>query len=347
MKINFWKTLEQPIFLPDIGTFFNQDIELAKSLVRQLADSGVTVIKGEILHDANICLPSDVNEQYFGKESHQVIYENYRELIERKTVSLDDYREIFHYAQSLNLKIVLSVYDFIGADFAKELNCFAIKVATSNITHQPLIHYIAKLQLPMIIDTGGSSLEEILRAVSWAKEAGNNDLLIEHSPPAPPNDVALHNLSFMNTIAKSTGLPIGLSDHHSAEEMLYAATALGALVLEKGVCDDYLGDEQDSAHAIKISDVETTVSKIRNIAKALGTGYRELPRLGRKIPARMGIITKQTMRKGDKLTLNNVSFAFPAKGIGTESWQHIESKTVNEDLAVGDIIQWRHINDKE
>lgn len=45
-----------PLFPPDIGTFFNQDMSLAKETINKLSISGVLVIKGEILHSADICL---------------------------------------------------------------------------------------------------------------------------------------------------------------------------------------------------------------------------------------------------------------------------------------------------
>lgn len=342
-KTNFWYQ-QAGLFLPDIGTFFNQDMALAKQLVKQLASAGVTVLKGEILQTADVCLPGDAVEQYYGHNSNEIISENYRQLIERKVIPLDSYRELFSYANNLGMKLVLSVYNFEGADFAKELNCFAIKIASSNITHQPLIEYIAKLGLPMIFDTGHTSVEEAVRAVNWAKDCGNFDLLIEHSPPAPPNDVDMHNLRFMQTLATSTGLPFGLSDHHYSDEMLYAAVALGATVVEKGVCPDNLPDEQDGGHALAISEVEAVNRKIINIQKALGNSMRELPRNRKKYQPRMGLIAKTAILPGESLSLNNVDFAFPALGIGTEHWQEVKQLTANKALNKGQIIQWQDIS---
>jgi sialic acid synthase SpsE len=340
---NFWKLLEAPIFLPDIGTFFNQDIKQAKSIIDQLAASGIKTIKGEVLHDVNICLPSNTQDCYLGVNSQQLIKENYRALIERKVVSLDDYRIIFNYAQQQGLKVIVSVYDKKGADFALEIGCIAIKVATSNITHQPLIEHIAKLGLPMLIDTGGSTLEEIFRAVNWAKDAGNNDLLIEHSPAAPPASIEQHNLNFMVTLANASNLAVGLSDHHYGDEMLYAATALGAKVLEKGVCADNIGDEQDSGHAMKISDVINANQKILNISKALGNGQRNLSRDRVKKTARMGLVAQTDLSQGTILDESNFTYAFPAFGIGTEFSQEVSGLKMNKNIKAGTPITWSDI----
>ena len=43
-----------PVFFPDIGTFFNQNIKTAKKMIESLIASGAKVVKGEILHNPNI-----------------------------------------------------------------------------------------------------------------------------------------------------------------------------------------------------------------------------------------------------------------------------------------------------
>ncbi|WP_448546805.1 N-acetylneuraminate synthase family protein [Thalassotalea fusca] len=339
---NYWLT-QTPLFLPDIGTFFNQDTILAKKLILQLADAGVTTIKGEILQNPDICLPTDTVETFYGHRSDKKISENYRTLIERKVVSLPQYHEMFKFAKSLGLEVILSVYDFAGADFAEALGCVAIKIASSNITHQPLIEYVAKKQLPMIFDTGHTTIEEASRAVSWARDQGNPHLLIEHSPPGPPNDVALHNLKFMNTLGLATQLPVGLSDHHYGDEMLYAAIAMGAVVLEKGVCDDQILDEQDAGHALPISQVSTVLSKLNNIQSALGNGDRYLSRVRDKYISRMGLVAKTKLAAGEQLSLENVTFAFPALGVSTEYWQEVQNFRVTSPINAGQPIHWRDI----
>ena len=66
LKINKFHISEKnlPIFFPDIGTFFNQDIKLAKKLIKKLVNSGAEIIKGEILHDPDIVLKMNVKEPY-------------------------------------------------------------------------------------------------------------------------------------------------------------------------------------------------------------------------------------------------------------------------------------------
>ena len=43
------------VFVAEVGSFFNQDLELAKSYLRAAAAAGAPVFKTEIIHDADIC----------------------------------------------------------------------------------------------------------------------------------------------------------------------------------------------------------------------------------------------------------------------------------------------------
>ena len=223
-----------PIFLPDIGTFFNKNLNTAFDLISKLKKSKVKIIKGEILHNADICLRNSSLVNFFDKNKKKK-GEDYRSLIERKVNTLKTYKQIIDYCKNLNLETIFSVYDIEGAKFAKSNGVSALKIASSNIVHKPLISFCAKLNLPIIIDTGDSTIEEIDRAIGWwkceSKKSGH--LIIEHSPYPYPESLDNHNLNFMINLGKIFNLPYGLSDHHVGNEMLYAATAMGATILEK------------------------------------------------------------------------------------------------------------------
>jgi len=238
----------------------------------------------------------------------------------------------------------VSVYDFEGAVFAKDMELAGLKIASSNITHQPLIEFIADLGLPIILDTGHSTLEEISRAVNWLQDAGAENIVIEHSPLAPPSGVELHNLRFMNTLGAAFDLPYGLSDHHNGVEMLFAGAALGASILEKGVRPNNLGDEQDAAHALSLDNVAEVHRGISNIAAAMGNGVRNLSRNREKYRSRMGLVAKRNLTTGDYISLDTVTFAFPARGIPVEHWSELCGAILIRPLNAGEVIRWEDVS---
>lgn len=332
-----------PLFLPDIGTSFNQNIDLAISMIDDLKKAGIHIIKGEILHSADVCLPGEHFEKYLSSDGKTIIKENYRKLIERKVVSFDDYRKIFQYCRQQKIEFVVSVYDDEGIAFAIEQQAVAIKVSSSNITHHPLISNMAKTGLPIIIDTGHSTIEEALRAVKWVRTSGENKLVVEHSPPAPPQNVKEHNLNMMQTLGFACRSYFGLSDHHHGTEMLIAATAMGAQIIEKGVHPINQVNEQDQMHAMDVGAVESICNAINNVFDAMGNGEGRV--LADKPPyrSRMCLVAKLDLLSGEKLTLENVKFSFPPLGVGCEHWPNVNGKPLVKALKKGDVITWDDI----
>ena len=330
-----------PLFMAEIGTYFNKDTELAKRLVEKIKASGADIVKGEILHDPEICLKDESEATYITHVKGSV-KENYRQMIERKVVPLEHYAQIFGACRKIGIPFIVSVYDFKGADFAVDIGVCALKIATSNIVHAPLIRYAAGLavknRIPLFIDTGKSTMEEISRAVGWARGEGCEDLIVEHSPAAAPNPLTEHHLRMIPMLKETFKVPVGLSCHHSGEEMMYAAVALGANIIEKGVCADPQKPDQDFYWAMPIEDLEGAVKRCRNIYYALGESMRRFPD-PRQVPNdRMGLVAGKDIKKGMKAGLDTVSFALPAKGIPVEKWDSVAGRSFLKDVKKGRII---------
>lgn len=342
----FWDIIQNkqhpPVVLPDIGTFFNQDLDIAQKLFDDVSTSGIQFIKGEILHNADICLPGEQIEQYLDSNGN-TIQENYRELIERKVVTLDQYESLFRPCKSLNLGLVLSVYDFAGTDFAVQIQASALKIASTNIVHAPLIRYCAATKLPLILDSGKATRQELTRAINWAKDAGCERLIIEYSPPAPPASIDKHNLNVLPSLETEFQLPTGLSDHHSGEEMLYAATVLGCRVLEKGVCPDQQASDQDVYHALPVGQLKQVIKRCNNIHAALGNATNAYQAPPSRPAARMGIISKTDLKPGEIITSDNVNFAFPTLGVEVENWDKVKGKAVHKAVAKNQPIGWTDV----
>lgn len=342
----FWNDVSDnrrpPVLLPDIGTFFNQDLSLASQMILGAHSHGASYLKGELLHDAGICLESETTEQYLGADARP-IRENYRTLIDRKVVPLKEYERIFEPCDELGMGLVLSVYDLDGAEFAARMGACALKIASTNVVHAPLIRYCAQLDVPLILDTGKASFEEAMRAVQWARESGADRLILEYSPPAPPAPVSHHNLRVLPVLATEFDGPLGLSDHHAGEEMLFAATALGCRVLEKGVCADSQANDQDVFHALPIGRLNDVKSKCDNIHAALGDAHQAFNAPEQRPSARMGVMAATELQPGDRIQLDRVHFAFPTLGVPVEDWDRLEGRTVTQAISAGQPLEWGHV----
>lgn len=340
-----------PLFFAEIGSFFNGRPEPARELIRriiagrdQVPDQPV-VLKTEILDDPDICLPGDTMETYASKDGG-VKQENYRELIERKVMKTADYIPLFAMCRDAKIPFVVSVYDMRAASFAREHGAAGLKIASSNLTHVPLIRHTAGLGLPMVIDTGRASIAEVHRAVETARRAGCHDIIVQHSPEGHPAPARSHNLRIMQTYMQAFGLPAGLSDHYTGHEMLYVSVALGASVLEKGIYFDPNELDQDIAHSMGIDDLPRVLRAVRDSWLALGRTERDLQMkidwvIGTS--QRQGLVANRDLQRGDAITLDTVRFAFPCKGIPVEHWDLVSAWTIAAPVRAGEPIRWEHV----
>ena len=215
-----------------------------------------------------------------------------------------------------------------------------------NVIHLPLIHYVAGLGLPMVIDTGRALLSEVARAVEVARNAGAKDIIIQHSPDGHPALPEAHNLRILQTYEKAFGLPVGLSDHHVGTEMLYMALALGATVLEKGLYFNPDELDQDIAHSMDINDLPIVLKKTLECWQAMGNTWRDNSKpikgtLGSS--QRQCLVAKKGLKAGDSLSFDTVRFAFPCMGIPVEHWSIVKDWAIRADLNQDQPIEWKHV----
>ncbi|QDZ11620.1 N-acetylneuraminate synthase family protein [Devosia ginsengisoli] len=345
---------QPPLFLAEIGSYFNGDVDLAAGMISRILEAAKAVpeqplaLKTEILNDAEICLPGDTTETYMAKDGRKRV-ENYRELIERKVVPLEGYARLFKLATDAGVPLIVSVYDFVAVDFAVAHGAASIKIPSSNIVHIPLIRYAAAQGLPLLIDTGRSTLGEVHRAVAIARAAGCSDIVIQHSPDGHPALPKAHNLRLLQTYRDAFQLPVGLSDHHMGLEALYASMALGAVLLEKGVHVDASELDQDISHSAPIEKLEGILRSVYETWHLLGSPYRD-PET--KIEGVIGtsqrqcLVAKADLRPGDVISYDTVRFAFPRRGIPVEQWDLVDGWVVTTSVRANQPLQWSDVQQR-
>jgi sialic acid synthase SpsE len=340
-----------PLFFAEIGSYFNGDVALAARMIAQVLAARKIVpeqplaLKTEILNDAEICLPGDTIENYAAKDG-RTRQENYRTLIERKVVPLEKYADLFALCTDAGMPLIVSVYDFVAADFAIAHGAAALKIPSSNLVHIPLIRYVAGKGLPMVIDTGRSTIAEVDRAIATARAAGCADIVIQHSPDGHPALPKAHNLRIFETYLQAFALPVGLSDHHVGVEMLYMAIALGAVVLEKGVHVDTDELDQDISHSMALADLPKVLRKVHECWQAMGNPARDpKDRIEGIIGTsqRQCVVARGDLVAGDVLSYENVRFAFPCRGIPVEHWDLVQGWRLTSAVAAGCPVQWAHV----
>lgn len=328
----------------EIGTYFGADIELAKEYLNAAKKAGVEFLKTEILHDLSVIWDNSMTHTYNTDLGPKT--ENYRSLLARKVVPLNEYRKLFEYSLSQGLPVIASVYDMKGVDFMVSAGGAALKIASQNITNKPLIEYCAKSGLPVIMDTGNALLEEVASAVKWAEESYAAGVILNHRPDGSPCPAHEHNMRIIKAYKQAFGWPVGLSCHYDGDEMVYLAIGMGAVLIEKPLYHKRERDDQDTMFTLHYEKFSEMVKKIRNCSAAIGSGIRS-----RQIPAQLDcracIVASKDIPAGTALSLDNIVFAWPMRGIPAARWKEAEGLVAGHDLKKSIPVNWGDIKKDE
>jgi N,N'-diacetyllegionaminate synthase len=325
--------------IAEAGVNHNGSIELAKKLVDKAKDAGADCIKFQTFK-ANKIASKNAKKADYQLESTDA-EESQLAMLTRLELSFDEFVELNKYCLSKNIEFLSTGFDFDSIDFLHSLGMEKWKIPSGDITNLPYLIKIAKLNKPVILSTGMSTLEDIRAAVKALKENGSGEITILHCTteyPTPFEDV---NIAAMETIKKEFELPIGYSDHTRGIEIPIAAVALGAAVIEKHFTLDRSMDGPDHKASLEPDELKAMVSSIRNVEKAIGNSTKQPAKSEEKniIIARKSIIANCSIKKGELFTEDNLTVKRPGNGISPMKWFDVLGKTATRDFEVDELIE--------
>lgn len=245
---------------------------------------------------------------------------------------------------------------FLSTPFSEEdadsINPYvpAFKIASYELTHIPLIKYIARKGKPLIISTGAATgLNEIREAVKAAKSVGNKRICLMQCTAKYPAPIETVNTRVIQTLKKEFHVPVGLSDHSSHH--LYgagAAIAAGANLYEKHFTINRKMEGPDHSFALEPEELKNCISLIRNIEKAMGTGEKKFQGVEKELSNyRRCVYTVKDIKKGDTFTDKNTKIlrkpGVAKKGIFPSDYDTILGKKAGKNLPAFTLLEKKDI----
>jgi N,N'-diacetyllegionaminate synthase len=201
------------------------------------------------------------------------------------------------------------------------------KIPSGEITNLPYLRHIGSLGKRVILSTGMADLGEVEDALDALTAAGTplRRITILHANtmyPTPMKDV---NLRAMRTLACAFGCDVGYSDHTMGIEVPIAAVAMGAKVIEKHFTLDRSMEGPDHKASLEPHELESMVTAIRNIEKALGNGIKKpSPSERPNIPvAQKSIVAARPISTGEILDEKNLAVKRPGTGLNPMRWDEV------------------------
>lgn len=184
------------------------------------------------------------------------------ELYDKAQTPREWHQELFDFAHHIGITIFSSAFSVEGVRFLHELGSPAIKIASAEINNDDLIDAACRTGVPVIISTGmAADRGDII----WLPQ----NAIMLHCIAQYPAKIEDGNLRAIKTLRKLASL-VGLSDHTPGYETAIAATALGAVMIEKHFkLDD---DCIDAAYSLNPEDFGKMCKAVRAIWTGMGDG---------------------------------------------------------------------------
>jgi sialic acid synthase SpsE len=244
-------------------------------------------------------------------------------------------------AHSLGMAFMSTPFDEDAVAMLSRVGCDALKIASGDITHLHLIERAAATGLPLVLSTGMSTIEEVHRAVSTARGAGATAIAVLHCVSAYPIPAASENLGAIAALARSLGLPVGLSDHGTHEDDVVAAVALGAVIYERHLIPRDGSDAIDAAVSSTPAALASRVRAAARVRAALGTGSKTCvpAEAVNRTASRRALYATRSLAPGDRVGEADVVALRPATGLDAARWNDLVGVRLTRSVPAGEPFQ--------
>jgi N,N'-diacetyllegionaminate synthase len=329
------------LIIAEAGVNHNGDMAMAKQLIAAAKSAGADIVKFQTFKTGNLVTKSADKAEY--QKSATGTSENQYDMIRKLELSRADHEMLINECHRQDIRFFSTAFDTESFDLLVSLGLDQVKIPSGELTNLPLLRYMTRLGLPVILSTGMATLGEVEAAIDAIVQAGTprNLITLLHCTteyPAPMVDV---NLRAMVSMKAALGLEVGYSDHTLGIEIPIAAVALGASVIEKHFTLDRTLPGPDHQASLEPTELKTMVDAIRNVEAALGDGVKRpsASELKNKPIARKSLVAIRTIRAGESFSEDNIGAKRPGTGITPMRWDEVMGRRAPRDFSVDELIE--------
>ncbi len=332
--------------IAEIGHNHQGDLETAKKMFQVAKECGADAVKLQKRDNRALYTRAAYNKPYDNRNSYGATYGEHREALEFEEAQ---YKDLFDYAQSIGVTMFSTAFDFASADFLAKFDPPAFKIASGDLKNTPLLTHIAEFQKPMILSTGGATMEDVNRAYDAVMPI-NDQLAILQCTASYPAAFDELNLQVITTFRdRFPSTLIGLSSHDNGIAMAVAAYMLGARIFEKHFTLNHTLKGTDHAFSLEPNGLRKMVRDLHRCHDAMGNGIKQvydteitpITKMGKKLVAARNLPAGHLIRPED------IAIKSPGDGLPPYELEKIVGRTMLCELKADDDISFEVLNGSE
>jgi sialic acid synthase SpsE len=319
-----------PYIVAEIGSNHNQDLELAKELIRVAASCGADAVKFQSLN---------LEKQYAVSAQTPQLRELFRQ------IRLDEswYPMLAEEAKKNGVDFFSAPTYLESIPLLEAVDVPFYKLASPQIrTFPALIKKVAALGKPIIMSVGYCNYGQIEKAVNLCLSEGNDQLILLHCVSEYHTLYHKVNLNNMKTLSSMFDCLVGLSDHTLGYEVPAASVALGAAVIEKHFTLDRSYEGPDHFFALEPEEFKAMAAAVKNVHAALGTGRKLVTEHEAKFANTILVRwhANRDIARGEVITENDVCWLRADSGISDENFHLLGQLRATRDIRKDAPVRW-------
>jgi N-acetylneuraminate synthase/sialic acid synthase len=309
-------------------------------------DCGADAVKLQKRDNKNLYTQAMYDKPYENPNSYGATYGEHREALE---FGESEYTELKAYAQELGITLFATAFDFQSVDFLAKLDMPAFKVASGDLKSIPLLVHMAKAGKPIVLSTGGGTMEDVNRAYDAIMPVNPQLCLLQCTAGYPAAFEEL-NLKVITTFRERfPQTVVGLSSHDNGIAMAVAAYMLGARVVEKHFTLNHTWKGTDHAFSLEPIGFQKMVRDLKRVRVAMGDGVKRvypsevtpMLKMGKQLVAAYDIPAGHAIRRED------LAIKSPGGGLQPYEIDKVLGRTTRCPLNKDDAVTFEALNGAE
>jgi N-acetylneuraminate synthase/sialic acid synthase len=283
---------------------------------------------------------------YIHRNSYGATYGEHREKLE---FGRPQYEELIRYAKTIGISFFSTAFDMPSADFLADLDMPAYKIASGDLTNVPLLRHVAKLGKPMIISTGGGTMEDVVRAYYTIMPL-NRQLCILQCTSGYPAEFEELNLKVIQTFRERfPETVIGLSSHDNGIAMALVGYVMGGRVVEKHFTLNRAAKGTDHAFSLTPEGLHRMVRDLRRARVAAGDGVKRTYESEKGPLYKMAkmLVAARDLSAGHVLTAADLAFKSPSSGLPPYEYDNVLGMRLTAPVKADDAIKYEILEQAE
>ncbi|MCU0460390.1 MAG: N-acetylneuraminate synthase family protein [Bacteroidales bacterium] len=263
--------LSKPYLIAEIGINHNGDLQIAKKLIDATFACSWDCAK---FQKRNPEKSTPEHQKNIEKETPwgKMTYLEYKYKVE---FGRAEYDCIDSYCRDKPLEWSASVWDLDSLEFLAKYDLSFLKIPSAHLTNSELIIEAGKTNLPIILSTGMSTLEEVDAAVNLLNKHAKQFAVMHANSSYPAKDDEL-NLLVIPKLIDRYHCHVGYSGHEYGLDSTTIAVALGAKIIERHITLDHKMWGTDQSSSVEIQGMDKLYKQVSAVKKYMGDGVKKI-----------------------------------------------------------------------